>query len=232
MRLAAHQPHYLPWLRYFHKIAQADVFVVMDDIQFNRNGWQNRTRIKHAQGWTYLSVPVFQKFKQRISEVRIDNTQRWKQKHWKALTQSYGRARYLHGLADRLEPVYARDWALLGELSEELLRLCLDMLNVQTRMVRSSELNVDGNDSIRLVNICRALGADTYLSGAYAIETYLDKGVFEEAGIEIAVQRWCCPVYGQLHPAAGFIPDLSIVDLLFNHGPESLAILLQRQHSA
>jgi len=231
MRLAAHQLHYLPWLRYFHKIAQADVFVVMDDIQFNRNGWQNRTRIKHARGWAHLSVPVFQKFKQRISEVRIDNTQRWKQKHWKALTESYGRARHLRGLADRLEPVYARDWDLLSELSDELLRVCLDMLNIRTHLVRSSELKVDGTDSVRLVNVCKALGADTYLSGAYAIETYLDKSVFEEAGIGIAIQEWRCPAYEQLHPAAGFIPDLSIVDLLFNHGPESLGILLGREQS-
>jgi hypothetical protein len=229
MRLAAHQLHYLPWLRYFHKIAQADVFVVMNDIQFNRNGWQNRTKIKHAQGWMHLTVPVLQKFRQRISDVRIDNSQRWRQKHWNALTQSYARAPHLQAVADRLRPVYEKDWDLLGDLSNELLRLCLDLLNVRTGLVRSSDLKVGGRDSARLVNICRALGADTYLTGAYALETYLDTSVFEEAGIQVAVQDWRCPVYDQRHQSAGFIADLSIVDLLFNHGPESLGILSQGQ---
>jgi hypothetical protein len=198
----------------------------MDDIQFNRNGWQNRTRIKHAQGWMHLTVPVFQKFQQSISDVRIDNTQRWRQKHWKALTQNYAHATHFHGLADRFEPVYEEDWGLLVDLNSELLKHCLGMLNVRTRLVRSSELKVDGSDSVRLVNICKALGADTYLTGAYALDTYLHTNVFEDAGIRIAVQDWRCPVYDQQHPAAGFIPDLSIVDLLFDHGPESLGILL------
>lgn len=90
MTLAAHQLHYLPWLRYFHKIALSDCFVVMDNIQFNKNGWQNRNKIKCAQGWMYLTIPIFNKFQQNLDEVRIDNTQDWRRKHWQALVHNYG----------------------------------------------------------------------------------------------------------------------------------------------
>jgi hypothetical protein len=228
MILSAHQLHYLPWLRYFHKIALSDVFVVMDNIQFNKNGWQNRNKIKHANGWMYLTVPVLHKFQQRIDEVKIDVSQKWRQKHWGALTLNYGKARFFNEYKPFFEGIYQQKWENLNAINYEMLEFYLRSLNIQTRIVKSSDLNVEGTDSTRLVSICKKLGADTYLSGAYAAGVYLDEQVFNDAGISVSLQEWHCPEYPQQYPKAGFVPDLSIVDLLFNCGPASRDILLQK----
>lgn len=228
MILSAHQLHYLPWLRYFHKIALSDVFVVMDNIQFNKNGWQNRNKIKCPQGWIYLTIPILHKFQQRIDEVKIDNTQNWRQKHWNSILLNYGRAKYFNEHKDFFETVYQKDWADLNDINFQMLRYYLKALGIKTEIVRSSELGVEGIASERLANICKKLGAKTYLSGAYALEVYLDEKVFQAAGINITLQDWHCPEYEQQFPKAGFVPDMAIIDLLFNHGPKSLDILLDK----
>lgn len=226
MILSAHQPHYLGWLRYFHKIAHSDIFVVMDNIQFNKNGWQNRNKIKSADGWMYLTIPVYNKYQQRLDEVKIDNTQDWRQKHWNSLVYNYGKTRHFNDYKSFFEKIYQKDWLSLNDINYEMLCFFLGALDIKTKIVKSSDLEVESTDSVRLANICKKLGADTYLSGAYALEVYLDEKVFNDAGIKVILQDWHCPEYEQQFSKAGFIPDLSIVDLLFNHGPKSREILL------
>jgi hypothetical protein len=227
MILSAHQLHYLPWLRYFHKIAHSDVFVVMDNIQYNKNGFQNRNKIKNAAGWMYLTIPIFNKFQQDLDEVAIDNSQSWQKKHWNSLLCNYSKSPYWSDFKDFLEEIYRRPWQKLNDINYGMLDFYLDYLGIKTKIVKASDLNVEGEDSVRLVNICKALGADTYLSGAYALEAYLDEKVFKDAGIKIALQDWHCPEYKQQFMQAGFIPDLAIVDLLFNHGKSSMNIILE-----
>ncbi|MDR7415096.1 MAG: WbqC family protein [Armatimonadota bacterium] len=228
MIVAAHQPHYLPWLRYVDKVVRSEVFVLLDDAQYTKNGWQNRNRIKTAQGWTYLTVPVEDPFGKPIVEVRICNRESWRRKHWNALRTNYGRAPYFRRYAEVFEAVYAREWESLWELNLHLLAEILRALGAGTQLVRSSELGVPGRATERLVAICRALGADVYLTGDYAATNHLDVGLFEEAGIEVRLQNWSCPTYRQLFPQAGFLPDLSVVDLLFNEGDRALEILMGR----
>ena len=228
MILSAHQLHYLPWLRYFHKIALSDVFVVMDNIQFNKNGWQNRNKIKCAKGWMYLTIPIVGKYRQRIDEVKIDNGQNWRKKHRSSLEFNYGKAKYFGEYRTFFEEIYAREWTCLNDINYEMLSFFLDALGIRTKIVKSSDLAVEGTDSARLVNICKSLEADTYLSGAYALEVYLDEKVFTDAHITVSLQDWHCPEYEQRFPDAGFIPDLAIADLLFNHGPKSRDILMGR----
>lgn len=228
MVLSAHQLHYLPWLRYFHKIAQSDCFVVMDNIQYNKNGWQNRNKIKNPKGWTYLTIPVFNKYQQRLNEVKIDNTQNWRQKHWDSLVYNYSKAKYFNEYKVFFEQFYQGDWPYLNEINYKMFYFYLKILGISTKVIKASDLNIEGEDSARLANICKKLGADTYLSGAYALEVYLDEKVFNDAGVKVTLQDWHCPEYKQQFMQAGFIPDLSIVDLLFNHGPKSLDIILGR----
>lgn len=225
MIVGIHQPHYLPWLRYVHKIARSDVFVLLDDVQYSKNGWQNRNKIKGAQGWMYLTVPVKDAFGRLISDVGINNQERWREKHWNALRTNYARAPYFARYGDELGTVYAREWSMLGELALTMLDRLLSVLGVDTRIVRSSTLGIPGKGTERLVGICKALGATTYLTGDYAASNHLEVELFERAGIEVRLQAWRCPSYPQQHQQAGFIPDLSIVDLLFNAGPESLRLL-------
>ena len=227
MILAAHQLHYLPWLRYFHKVANAETFVVLDNIQFNKNGWQNRNKIKTAQGAALLTVPIIQKFQQQLSEVQIDTKQPWRRKHWGAIESSYQKAPYFKEHENFFRGVYENSWETLNKLNYEIFFYALKALGIKTKVVRSSDLPLKGEATERLVGICKELGAKAYLTGAYATQVYLDSGLFEREGIELLLQEFKCPEYPQLFPEAGFIPELSIVDLLFNSGPKSLETLMQ-----
>lgn len=227
MIVSIHQLHYLPWLRYFHKIACADVFVVLDNIQFNKNGWQNRNKIKTPQGASILTVPVLHKFAQPLSEVQIDKRQPWRRKHWGSLSHDYRKAPFFKGHEPFFRKVYETEWEKLNDLNYEILFYLVNALGVKTRIVKSSDLDLHGEATERLAGICRDLKAGTYLTGAFAAESYLEKKAFEAAGIQLAFQHFACPEYPQLFPGQGFIPGLSILDLLFNCGPRSLEILMK-----
>jgi len=224
-----HQPHYLPWLRYVEKIARSDVFVLLDDVQFTKNGWQNRTRIKNAQGWMYLTIPVLDAFGKPINEVAINNQQRWRAKHWQALQTNYARAPYFERYRELLRPLYDQAWESLCECSIHALRVLLPAIGIHTPLVRSSELGAAGSGTERVIELCRTLGATAYLTGDYAATNHLDVATFASSGIDVQPQRWQAPVYRQQFPAVPFIPDLSIVDLLFNEGERSLSVLSRRE---
>lgn len=223
MLFAAHQPHYLPWLRYLDKVATADVFVLLDDVQYTKNGWQNRTRIKGPDGAVLLTVPVGAHLGARICDVLPAETC-WVRRHVRALDVCYGR-----DLAPWGEPLVGilveHAQVPLARLNEALLRFLLEAFGIETALVRSSELGVGGRGSARLAAIGRALGADAYLTGAHALETYLDRAAFKAAEIELEVQSWDCPVYRQRFERVGFVPDLSAVDVLANEPAASLAVL-------
>jgi len=225
MLVGIHQLHYLPWLRYFEKIARCDVFVVLDNIQFNKNGWQNRNRIKTAQGPVVLTVPVRQQHAQCLDAVRIAD-ERWAEKHLRSIEQHYRRAPNFAEHAGFLASIYrpATPWRALNDLNNAMLDYFVRALGIETRIVRASALAVPGEATERLINLIRAVGGDTYYSGAYALDTYLDADALARAGIGLQLQRWTSPVYPQLH--GEYAGDLAIVDLLFNCGPASRGHLL------
>jgi hypothetical protein len=225
MLAAIHQLHYLPWLRYIEKIDRADVFVALDDVQYTKNGFQNRNKIKNAAGWMYLTVPIKERAGQRLDEVEIAEVNGWNERHWRALQSNYGRAPYFKKYARPLAEIYGRSWTHLNPLNWEMLTYLCSALGIDTPLVRSSRLGVEGKATQRLIQICRAVGADRYYSGSYAAQTYLDAAAMESAGIEVVLQEWTCPTYQQCFPQVGFIPDLSVMDLLFNEGPASSDLL-------
>lgn len=226
MLAGIHQSHYLPWLRYIDKVARCDVFIVLDNIQYNKNGWQNRNKIKTTSGSTLLTVPVHAPLGSALDEVRIDNTARWARKHWATIRQNYARAPYFEDHEPFLTEVFDRDWQWLTEINRVMLEYFAATLGISTRVVYASELNVPGEATERLVNLLQAVGAGEYFSGAYALEQYLDASMLQEAGIALRIQEWTAPVYPQLH--GDFISDLAILDLLLNCGPASLDVLLGR----
>ena len=219
-----HQLHYVPWLRYFEKIARSDMFIVLDNIQYNKNGWQNRNKIKSASGVLTLTVPVFETFSQNLDEVPIRCDLPWRRKHWQSVRQSYLNAPFFPHYAGFLEDAWSQDWQMLNDLNRHMLPFFLGALGITTTVVYASDINVPGTATERLVNLIKTVGGDTYYSGAYATEAYLDAQMLLEAGIRLELQHWHAPVYPQLH--GGFVPDLSIIDLLMNCGPDSLAVLL------
>ena len=227
MIVAIHQPHYLPWLRYMHKMASCDVFVLLDDTQYEKNGWQNRNKIKGPNGPILLTVPIRHASFRPICEVEINPQVAWREKHWRSLLAGYGKAPYFRRYAPGLEQILATPWERLAALNVRLIDELAGAFGVQGRIVLSSRLDVPGLATERLIAICRKLAATCYLSGEFAAGNHLDAEAFADSGIQLGIQAWSCPAYNQQFPGQGFIPDLSAIDLLFNEGPHSLDRLMQ-----
>ncbi len=227
MRITIHQPNYLPYLGFFHKMMQCDIFVLLDNVDFVDNLYQQRNRIKTSQGWTWLTVPVQHggKVRPKICEVRIaaEHRGRWGIKHWKSLVTNYGRAPYFKRYSGLLEDIYCgRRWEKLADLNETIIRETTGLLGIKKKFVRASDLNAQGEKSALLVNICKELGADEYLSGASG-SRYMDSSLFEREGIGVSFHHYPHPRYRQCF--GEFQPHMCMLDLMFNHGDESLRIL-------
>lgn len=220
MIVAIHQPQYLPWIGYFDKMRRADVFCYLDNVQYKKNEWQNRNRIKTAGGMQWLTVPVGYRFPQKISEVRINPAVNWRHKHLQALITNYRRAPFFEEYIDFFDEMYSNCWTLLAELNmtfTERLRRLLGLADKPT--VMASDLDLSDEPTRRLIDICRSVGADTYLSGPDGAN-YMDLEKFRQSGIEVVFQEFCHPFYPQRF--GRFQSHLSIVDLLFNCGPGSM----------
>jgi hypothetical protein len=221
---AVHQPQYLPWLGYFDKIRRADIFCYLDDVQYKKNDWQNRNRIKTAQGWQWLTVPVRHRFPQKICDVAINNAVNWKKKHLHTLATNYSRAPFFKRFAPSFEEIYSQDWRFLADLNIALVESLKKTFRLDhLPAVKSSGLNLRRDPTDRLIDICRQLKADTYLSGPDGV-IYMDLKRFKQYGIRVIVQEFVHPVYPQLFN--DFRAQMSAVDLLFNCGPEGLEKIL------
>ncbi|HEV7892762.1 MAG TPA: WbqC family protein [Pyrinomonadaceae bacterium] len=226
MLVAIHQPEHMPWLGFFEKLLRADVFVLLDDVQFSKGDFQNRNRVKGRDGAQWLTVPVAQRLGRKINEVETAGDA-WRAKHWKTLRSCYARAAHFEEFAGRFEEFYARTWAKLSELNVEAIRMLARAFGVEKEFVFSSTLGAGGQKSELVLNICKAVGATHYYSGR-AGGAYLDAEAFRRAGVEIVVQEFEHPVYEQLFmKEQGFVPNLSAVDLLFNRGAEGLGLIAE-----
>jgi hypothetical protein len=215
-----HQPQYLPWLGYFDKIDRADSFCFLDNVQYKKNEWQNRNRIKTANGWQWVTTPVLYQFPQKINEVKINSRVNWKRKHFQALLTNYRKAPFFNDYFDFFEQVYSKNWDSLSELNIYLILKILKMLDLENKStVLASDLQLSEDPTDRLIDICKKLGGDIYLSGPDGIK-YMDTERFYQRGIKIIVQDFKHPDYPQLF--GEFQSHLSIVDLLFNCGPGSI----------
>jgi len=222
MILSAHQPQFMPWPGYFAKMLQCDLFVVLDDVQYKKNEWQNRNRIWSRDGGQWLTAPVLHKFPQNINETLLNGTVNWRDKHLKTLEQVYSRTPGFAAVWSGVKKLYAADHKDLSGINFASMEMLRALLAVRTKMEFSSANPVEGTASLRLVNLCRKFGADTYLAGAGGRD-YMDLRLFEKAGIKVLFQDFVCPVYAQ--PGGGFIPNLSALDLAFNAGEDAADIL-------
>lgn len=218
MIVAIHQPQYLPWLPYFLKIEECDLFIFLDTVDFQKNGLQNRNQIKTAQGGHWLTVPVRQQLGQKILETKIDNSTDWRRKHWQTIRQCYGKAAAFKAYADELEAFYMREWSGLAELAIAMTEMLMRWLDIRTPVMKSSDMSATGAASDLVLNLCREVGASRYLSGTGGM-SYLRPVDFERAGIAIDYRSSVLPEsYPQLFMQAGFINHLSALDILLNCG--------------
>jgi hypothetical protein len=204
------QPHYLPWLGYLNRMANADLFVLLDHVQFERRSYQNRTMVRVNGASKWLTVPVLQRsHKERILDKEIDWSEDVGKKHFLTLRHSYGECEHFAQYAGELRRIYAAKWRHLVELNDALLAFLRDAYGIRTRIVKSSTLDAKGARNELLLDICRAVGADTLLVGLDGSRDYLDREAFARSGIDLQFQQ--------------FVPGLSAVDMLFNHGAEAPA---------
>ena len=221
--VAIHQPQYLPWLGYFDKLDRCDVFCLLDTVQYKKNEFQNRNRIKTAEGWQWLTVPATYRFPQRINEVGVNQTVDWQRKHRKALKTNYSKAPFFDTYYPSFEKFYQKPYELLVDVNVASIELLVQLLDFERKLVLASSIQVETEDpTLRLVEICRILGGDSYLSGRDGAK-YMDVDMFVRHQINILFQDFNHPQYPQCY--GSFEPNMSVVDLLFNCGPESLAII-------
>jgi len=218
MIIGIHQPQYLPWTPYFLKILKCDLFIILDTVSFQKNGIQNRNKIMTPNGDTWLTVPVSKKDQSKIINTEIDNSKDWKKKHLMTINQSYSKSRFLSKYIKDLESIYEKDWENLSELNNSIIRLILGWMEIKTEIIHSSDLEIKGNGSRLIFNLCKHFNAETYLSGVGGKE-YLNINDFEQSGIEISFLEPCLPsTYHQVNSKNNFRNDLSVIDLLFNCG--------------
>lgn len=225
MILTAHQPAYLPWLGLFHKIALADKFIFFDQVQYVPRDWINRNQVKGKDGPIMLTVPVLTKgyLNKSISEIEINNSEPWRRKHWKTIQLNYHDSKYFKTYSDFFEDVYQRDWKLLADLNFYMLIWFLQILGFRIEVERAGRYHFQGFKSDLVLDMCLQLKADFYIFGALG-KDYADIDKFKRSGVEPYFQSYDHPTYHQLH--GQFIPYMSIMDLIFNEGPNSLDILM------
>ncbi len=219
MKIAISQPTYLPWLGYFDLIDQVDRFVVLDSVQFEKQSWQQRNRIKTPTGLQWLTVPVVfrGRLAQKIQEVEIRESG-FSGSHLRAIELNYRRAPFFEKYFGDLKAILADEASpRLADLNFRIIQWLMNCLEIRTPLVKSSEVHCEGKRSQLLVNLCAALGADSYLSpigsAAYLLA---ELHLFEQGHIEVSFQHYEHPRYRQQF--GEFMPYASVLDLLFNEG--------------
>ena len=226
--IAINQSGYIPWKGYFDQIGSVDEFVLYDDAQYTHRDWRNRNRIKTRTGLKWLTIPVRSKGRllQKISEACICDPD-WGRIHWQTLVCNYSRAPNFKACRDGLEALYQDcGETRLSQVNHRFLLAICGMLGIPTPLRWSSEFSLEGNRSERLLGICRQAGADTYLSGPSA-RGYLDEALFASEGVRVVWMDYGgYPEYRQLH--GEFQHGVSILDLLFNEGPQAPDFMKRR----
>lgn len=215
-KVAILQSNYIPWKGYFDIIASVDEFILYDDVQFTKNDWRNRNKIKTPQGVQWLTVPVGQSIDRNIRDVVLINSQ-WQPKHWKTLESNYRRALYFSEIAGLISPLYLRcRHDTLSNLNREFIEIVCHYLGINTRITNSSDYVLKSGRNERLMDLCIQVGGNEYISGPSA-RGYLEEDLFAQSGVHV---RWFdyseYPTYPQLW--GGFVHEVTILDLLFNCG--------------
>ena len=222
-KIAILQSNYIPWRGYFDLIAAVDEFILFDDVQYTKNDWRNRNRIKTPEGAQWITIPVGQGIGRRIRDVEL-NDNRWQEKHWKMLHANYKRAPHFAAVAAVLEPLWrGRSYTRLSDVNRVLIEAVCTYLGITTTIRASDEFILVEGRSERLVDLCLKTNAECYYSGP-AAKKYLDDSLFQSNKIDVIWYDYNgYDEYPQLWGA--FEPAVSILDLLFNCGKGSRRFL-------
>jgi hypothetical protein len=221
------QPNFMPWLGYFEMGHRADVYVMLDDVQYIKQEWINRNRVlnRSDEGWQWINVPLYKK-KQKtlINEIEIQNSECWSKKILKTLHHVYSKAPFYSQNIELFEDILSREWLKLLDLNIEIIKLFYSILGMKDNLLLSSELSTATRKDNKLADICEKLGATIYLANNGS-KPYIDSSKFYKRGLGFIFQDYQHPVYSV--GSFKFTPYLSVIDLVFWHGPASLEIILK-----
>lgn len=225
--VAIHQPNFFPWLGYFDKLARADIFVLLDDVQFPKKGgtWVNRVRLLVNEKPSWVTVPVVRSYHglREIREMRIDEQTPWRRKLLGTVQASYGRAPHMEEVMPLLSELIGNTTDEIAEYNRRSIAALADALGLETEMVLSSSLDVSGRATDRVIGLVKAVGGDAYLGGGGAAG-YQEDEKFSDAGIELVYQRFEHPTYPQRADLP--VPGLSVIDALMGLGFHGVRELL------
>ena len=216
------QPGYLPNIGFFQKLMASDVFVYLDDVGYGSERWDNRNKIRSDKEFMFLTVPIVRKTKSILNQILIADNIDWKKKHLRSINLHYSKAPYFNTYWDNLESILEKKWIKLYELNLALIEWIKSELGIETQTINSSDLGINKIGNEKLLGICEKLNATTYLSGKMG-KNYLDENAFLKKNINVAYDNFEHPTYTQIH--GNFIPNMSIIDLLFNEGKKSKDII-------
>jgi len=219
MILSGHQPNYWPYPGLIGKIMLSDSFVYVTKVQFEKKSWQKRNRIRTKEGWNYIQVPTITKgkFDQNICDVEIDNNNDWREKTLKTIQLLYGKAPFYKEYADFINDLYKKDWTMLSDMDIEIMNFILNDLGCETKIYYDKDYDFEGNKTAMLVDMCKKIGCDTYLSNLGS-SAYVQIDEFTQAGLNHQYIDYTGVEYRQMF--GGFEPGLSILDMLMNCGRE------------
>lgn len=223
MTVAILQSNYIPWKGYFDIIAACDIFVIYDEVQYTKNDWRNRNKIKTQNGLEWLTIPVKQeKLSQAIFESNA-SVNNWAKKHISAIQTNYGKAPFFNQYKEQIFDLYLKSGSNLSEINRLFLQEICHLLSIKTKIIDSRELKLEGGKVERLVDACKKLNADIYLSGPSA-KNYIQEELFNQNKIEIKWMDYSgYKEYHQLFPP--FEHGVTILDLIFNEGPNARKFL-------
>lgn len=220
MRVGVIQSCYIPWRGYFDFIDDVDLFIFYDDVQYTKHDWRNRNKIKTANGLIWLSVPVLCRLNDniQIQNAKIDYKSNWVKKHIDSIRFSYCKTPYFKTFSEEFFDILNKRHETISSLNINIIKWIAQKLNIKTEMKMSTEFDPVGVKTDRLIDILKKASATSYLSGP-AAKNYLDVGKFKNAGIGLEFKGYEYAEYPQLH--GPFEPHVSVLDLLFNCGPDS-----------
>lgn len=230
MILAGHQPEHLPYLGFFYKIVKADKFILVDHVQYKKKNFQNRNRIRNDNGAFWLTVPVktHDKHFQKIMDVEINNDLDWQKKHWRSIQLCYGKVPFYKEYAPLFEKIYTTRYDKLSEFNIAIIKTILEILGIKKTIYRSSDYAFTRQKTELLVEMCKELGCSTYFSG-HGAKSYFVPEIFEHENLNHIYSDFKHPTYIQHHKGP-FIPNLSIIDAIFNISGEKTLELLENSH--
>ena len=219
MIVTIHQPNYLPYLGFFDKMKESDIFVIYDDAQFNKREFQHRNKIRIYEGWGWLTVPVIKK-EIPIKEIEIvneiqKNKPHWSKIHFREIRANYANTEYFGIYEEELRGIYGKKYERLVDLNMNLIKFLMKAFDINVKTVYASKFEFKTNSSKKNLDIVKSVGGDVYLSG-HAGQNYLDVPLFEKEGIKVLFQDFKHPVYEQRYE--GFVPNMAAIDALFNVG--------------